>query len=96
MSDVVAEFGRVQDAFDRPALTLPYSKWAPVAITVFRSAFSRERRTAPAERLRAQVSAYLTELASRGLDIPAAPFGVWCPQVWETGRFRADRQAGSL
>lgn len=28
-------------------------------------------------------------------SLSVRPFGVWCPRVWETGRFRADRQAGS-
>lgn len=39
---------------------------------------------------------FLESGVSISLPSPMRPFGVWCPQVWETGRFRADRQAGSL
>jgi hypothetical protein len=75
MSDVLGELARVQAAFDRPTLRLLDSKWASLVITVFRSAFSRDRRTITAERLHAQVDAYLAELVAAGQDTPPSGSG---------------------
>lgn len=71
MSDVVGELARVRDAFDRPTLRLLNSKWSPLCIAIFKSAFSRERRSVQADRLHAQVESYLDELRAVGADTPA-------------------------
>jgi len=94
MSDIVAENARVRDAFERPTLRLLDSTWAPIAISIFRSAFSRERRTIPAERLHAQVDAHLAELAANGIDTPTADGRTlclsWMRSQWLTRTGSAD------
>lgn len=72
MSDIVGELARVSDAFDQPTLTLLHQRQAPVVITMFRAAFSRDTRTVPAARLHEQVDTYLDELRHSGApDIPS-------------------------
>lgn len=70
MSGVVGELRTVTVAFERPTLRLLDSKWAPLRVAIFKSAFSRERRSVQAERLHAQVEVFLSEVAGAGLDIP--------------------------
>ena len=62
MSDIVAELVRVRDAFNKPTLRLLARKWAPLVLAVFRTAFTRDQRTVPADRLHQQVDNYLDEL----------------------------------
>jgi hypothetical protein len=75
LSDVVGELARARDAFERPTLRLLNSKWSPLCIAIFRSAFSRERRSVQADRLHAQVESYLEELRADGLDVPPSSTG---------------------
>lgn len=70
MSDVVGELARVRDAFERPVLRLLDSKWAPLRVAVFKSAFSRDRRSVQADRLHTQVETFLDELRVAGIEVP--------------------------
>lgn len=88
MSDIVGELARVRDAYDRPTLRLLTStKWAPMTVAIFRSAFSRDRRSVPAERLHAQVDAYLSELASAGIEVPPNQSGRALCLAWTHGQW---------
>ena len=70
LSEIVAELVRVRDAFDKPTLRLLDRKWAPVVLAVFRTTFTRDQRTVPAERLHQQVDNYLDELRLAGQARP--------------------------
>ncbi len=87
MSDVVGELARVREAFERPTLRLLDSKWAPLRIAIFKSSFSRDRRTVQADRLHTQVEHYLDELRGAGLDVPLNSTGrslcvAWMKDQW--------------
>lgn len=70
MSDVEGEVARVKDALDRPTLQLLDRKWAAVALPIFLCSFSQDSRSIRAERLQAQVDAYLDELRTGGHQVP--------------------------
>lgn len=80
MSDIVAELVRVSDAFDKPTLRLLDRKWAPLVLAVFRTTFSRDQRTVPAERLYQQVDNYLDELRLAGKAVPDGTGRAQCIQ----------------
>jgi len=80
VSEIVAELVRVHDAFDRPTLRLLDRKWAPVVLAVFRTTFTRDQRTVPAERLHQQVDNYLDELRLAGKPVPDGAGRVLCMQ----------------
>lgn len=80
MSDIVAEFVRVRDAFDKPTLRLLARKWAPIVLAVFRTAFTRDQRTVPADRLHQQVDNYLDELRLSGEPVPDGAGRALCMQ----------------
>ncbi|MBP8881308.1 MAG: DUF3375 family protein, partial [Dermatophilaceae bacterium] len=82
MSDIVGEIARVTEAFEKPTLRLLDGKWAAFRVAVFRAAFSRDRRSVPADRLHAQVDTYLTELAREGLDAPPVHNGRALCNTW--------------
>ena len=92
MSGIVAESARVENAFDRPTLRLLQYKWAPVALAVLRSGFSRDRRNVPAERLHSQVTTLLDELAASGRDVPTETGRQLC-LTWMRGQW-LNRTAG--
>ena len=50
VSDIVGEIARVTEAFEKPTLRLLDGKWAAFRVAVFRAAFSRDRRSVPADR----------------------------------------------
>ncbi|OIQ85797.1 hypothetical protein GALL_323460 [mine drainage metagenome] len=70
VSGVVGDFRTVAVAFDRPTMRLLDSKWAPLRVAIFKSVFSRERRSVQAEQLHVQVEVFLSEFATAGVDIP--------------------------
>jgi hypothetical protein len=70
MSDIAGELARVREAFEKPTLRLLDRKWAPLVLAVFKSSFSRDQRSVPAERLHIQVDTYLDELRSVGEQVP--------------------------
>lgn len=78
MSEVAAEVARVRDALDGPRLRLINFKWAPIVLAVFRAAFGPQSKTVKAERLHAQVDAYLEELSSLGYEVPSATGRALC------------------
>ncbi|HUZ51921.1 MAG TPA: DUF3375 family protein [Streptosporangiaceae bacterium] len=80
MSDIVAELVRVRDAFDKPTLRLLDRKWAPLVLAVFRTTFTRDQRTVPAERLHQQVGNYLDELRLVGNPVPEGTGRALCMQ----------------
>lgn len=75
MSNVVAEHGRATDVLKRPALKMLDGKWAAFRIAVFRSSFSRERRSVAADLLHQQVDTYMAELLRDGKDVPPSTNG---------------------
>ncbi len=80
MSDIAGELARVREAFDKPTLRLLDRKWAPFVLAVFKSSFSRERRSVPCELLHTQVDAYLADLRSTGIDAPEKTGRALCVQ----------------
>jgi hypothetical protein len=66
MSDIAGELARVREAFDKPTLRLSDGRWAPFALATFKSSFSRDRQSVPADRLPIQVDVYLDELRAVG------------------------------
>lgn len=80
MSEIAGELARVREAFDKPTLRLLDRKWAPFVLAVFKCAFSRERRSVQADRLHAQVDAYLAELRATGTDAPGGGGRSLCVQ----------------
>src|SRR5690242_8228531 len=74
-SDLRGELARLRESFDKPALRLLDRKWAPHVLAVFRVCFTRDQRSLAAERMHAQVDAYLDELRSAGEETPPAPSG---------------------
>ena len=80
MGDIAAELVRVRDAFNKPTLRLLARKWAPFVIAVFRTAFTRDQRTVPADRLHQQVDNYLDELRLAGKLVPEGTGRALCMQ----------------
>ena len=80
MSDIVAELVRVRDAFNKPTLRLLARKWAPLVLAIFRTAFTRDQRTVPADRLHQQVDNYLDELRLGGELVPDGTGRALCMQ----------------
>ncbi|MBG6058091.1 hypothetical protein RCH16_001673 [Cryobacterium sp. MP_M5] len=80
MSEIAGELARVREAFDKPTLRLLDRKWAPFVLAVFKSSFSRDRRSVPAERLHAQVDAYLADLRSIESEVPGRNGRALCVQ----------------
>ncbi|SEN78172.1 MULTISPECIES: DUF3375 family protein [Cryobacterium] len=80
MSDIAGELARVREAFDKPTLRLLDRKWAPFVLAVFKSSFSRDRRSVPCELLHTQVDAYLADLRSTGIDAPEKTGRALCVQ----------------
>jgi len=71
MSDIAGELVRVRSAFETPTLTLLHKANAAIIIAVFRTAFSRDLRSVPANGLQDQVETYLGELRLAGVpDVP--------------------------
>jgi len=80
VSDIAGELARVRGAFDRPTLRLLDRKWAPFVLAVFKSSFSRDRRSVQADRLHTQVDAYLADLRSIGHEVPGKNGRALCVQ----------------
>ncbi|MDJ0349729.1 DUF3375 domain-containing protein [Cryobacterium sp. PH29-G1] len=80
MSDIAAELARVREAFDKPTLRLLDRKWAPFVLAVFKTSFSRDRRSVGCELLHTQVDAYLGDLRSSGIDAPEKTGRALCVQ----------------
>jgi hypothetical protein len=80
VSDILAELSRVRDAFDKPTLRLLDRKWAPLVLAVFRTTFTRDQRSVPAERLHARVDNYLDELRLAGEPVPDGAGRALCMQ----------------
>lgn len=80
MNEIAGELARVREAFDKPTLRLLDRKWAPFVLAVFKSSFSRDRRSVPAERLHAQVDAYLADLRSIESEVPGRNGRALCVQ----------------
>lgn len=70
MSDVLLEFGRVEEARSNAALQLVTYKWASLAIAVFRTSFGDQQRTVPSERLQLRVDSFIEDLSDRGFQVP--------------------------
>ena len=93
MSEIAGELARVREAFDKPTLRLLDRKWAPFVLAVFKSSFSRDRRSVQADLLHTQVDAYLADLRTVGSDVPPGKNGralcvQWMNDQWlyrETG-----------
>lgn len=80
MSEIAGELARVREAFDKPTLRLLDRKWAPFVLAVFKSSFSRDRRSVQADLLHTQVDAYLADLRSLGSDVPGKNGRALCVQ----------------
>ena len=80
MSELAGELARVREAFDKPTLRLLDRKWAPFVLFVFKSSFSRDRRSVQADLLHTQVDAYLADLRSVGSDVPGKTGRALCVQ----------------
>ncbi len=78
--DIGTELSRIAAAFDKPTLRLLDRKWAPLVLAVFRSSFSRDRQSIPAERLHLQVDAYLGDLRSLAVGVPEGTGRSLCMQ----------------
>ena len=93
MSEIAGELARVREAFDKPTLRLLDRKWAPFVLAVFKSSFSRDRRSIQADLLHTQVDAYLADLRTVGTEVPPGKNGralcvQWMNDQWlyrETG-----------
>ena len=96
MSDIASELARVREAFDKPTLRLLDRKWAPFVLAVFKSSFSRDRRSVPCDLLHTQVDAYLADLRSTGIDAPEKTGRALCVQ-WmnDLWLYREIREAGN-
>jgi hypothetical protein len=70
VTDIAGELARVREAFERPTLRLLSRKWSPLVLAIFRSSFGRDQRSVGAERLHAQMDAFLDELRSLGTEVP--------------------------
>lgn len=68
MSTILSEVERVNGAFDQPTLTLLHQPQARTVVAIFRSCFTRDRRTVPAVLLHSQVEAQLDTLRQLGYD----------------------------
>lgn len=73
MSDVTAEYRRVQSAYTQPTLTLISRPSSAAIVAIFRTMFSTERPTVPTARMHDQVDALLRDL--RRVDLPGVPSG---------------------
>ncbi|MDN4161077.1 DUF3375 family protein [Nocardioides abyssi] len=98
MSNVVAEHGRACDVLARAALRMLDGKWAAFRIAVFRSSFSRERRSVAADLLHQQVDTYMAELVRDGKDVPPSTNGrglcnQWVDDEW---LFRDSTEDGTV
>jgi len=87
VSNIVAEHGRATDVLGRAALRMLDGKWAAFRIAVFRSSFSRERRSLAADLLHQQVDTYMDELLRDGKDVPQSMNGralcnQWVDDEW--------------
>jgi hypothetical protein len=71
MSDVAAEFRRVQTAYSQPTLTLISRPTSPAVLTIFRVMFTTEKPTVPTARMHDQVEELLADL--RRADLPHIP-----------------------
>jgi len=80
VSEIAAELARVREAFDKPTLRLLDRKWAPFVLAVFKSSFSRDRRSVQADLLHTQVDAYLADLRSVGREVPGKNGRALCVQ----------------
>ena len=80
MTDIAGELARVREAFDKPTLRLLDRKWAPFVLAVFKSSFSRDRRSVSCEALHSQVDAYLADLRSIGRGAPEKTGRALCVQ----------------
>jgi Protein of unknown function (DUF3375) len=80
VSDILAELARIRAAFDKPTLRLLDRKWAPLVLAVFRTTFTRDQGTVPAERLHLRVDNYLDELRLAGEAVPEGPGRSLCMQ----------------
>jgi hypothetical protein len=80
VSDIAAELVRVGEAFEKPTLRLLARKWAPLVLAIFRTVFTRDQRTVPADRLHQQVDNYLDELRLGGESVPDGTGRALCMQ----------------
>lgn len=71
MSDVTAEYRRVQSAYSQPTLTLISRPSSAAIVAIFRTMFSTENPTVPTARMHDQVDALLRDL--RRADFPGVP-----------------------
>lgn len=70
MSDIAVEVTAIKDALDGPRMRLVNSKWAPLVLAVFRSAFGPDAKQVKTERLHALVDGNLEDLKALGHDVP--------------------------
>lgn len=98
MSNVLAEHGRARDVLARAALRMLDGKWAAFRIAVFRSSFSRERRSVAADLLHQQVDTYISELIRDGLDVPSSVNGRALCNQWVNDEwlFRDSTENGTV
>jgi hypothetical protein len=68
MSTILGEVERVNGAFDQPTLTLLHQPQARTVVAIFRSCFTRDRRSVPAALLHSQVEAHLDTLRQLGYE----------------------------
>jgi hypothetical protein len=71
MTDVTAEYRRVQSAYAQPTLTLISRPSSAAIIAIFRTMFSTEKPTVPTARMHDQVDTLLRDL--RRADFPNVP-----------------------
>lgn len=70
MGDIAVEVARIGDALAGPRMRLVNTKWAPIILAVFGSAFGPRSKSVKSERLHALVDQALDELQSQGYDVP--------------------------
>lgn len=68
MSSVLSEFARFEAAQQQTTMVLLRQDTAPAVAAALRSAFDRDNRPVPTERLEDQVEVYMAELRSAGVD----------------------------
>jgi len=87
MSEIAAELERARQAARGPALRLVTHKYSSLVLAVFRLSFGAQTGPVPAERLHAQVDAYLQELTQLGEPVPPNSDGrllclAWTHEQW--------------
>lgn len=86
MSGIAANVSRLNDARDKPTLSLLRQKWATVILAIFDEAFGDEHRPIRTEVFHSQVEVLLDELAELGWPVPDGDVRDLC-RAWVEARW---------